>query len=106
MRMYTFAALLLDGFSFKSAWIISKRETIWDVTLYVLLSVLAVYLSVSTAIARVADIKKEIAAEAIVAPTIQIDRLEKIVVSCLNGKPVVVDGIAAECSIKSLGIRL
>lgn len=36
----------------------------------------------------------------------EIDKLEKIIVACLNKKPINVSGIAFECKAESLGLKL
>jgi hypothetical protein len=106
IRVYDFLMLLKGGFSIKAAWLLSQRETVWNVVTYMILSFAAIILGISTAIASIEEVKKEAVVEASIDFNAKITKLENILISCLSNKPVVVDGIAAECKIQSLGIKL
>ena len=106
MRLIQYAKLRSAGFSHFSAVAIAERP-VSSAAWYFVVSAAAVLVSLATAQSAVGAIeqnKQDVAERA--RHLVAIDRLEKIVVSCLNGGYINVDGFAFTCKTEDLEQKL
>jgi hypothetical protein len=106
MRLIQYAKLRSAGFSHFSAVAIAERP-VSSASWYFVVSAAAVLVSLATAQSAVGAIeqgKQDVAERA--RHLVTIDRLEAVVVSCLNHSVINVDGFAFICKAESLEQKL
>ena len=109
MRLIKYAKLRAGGFTHFAAKAIAERPVMSSAAWYVTVAAAAVLVSIATAQAAGTAIERgqQVAAQsARAASAATVDRLEKVIVSCLNGGYINVDGTAFECRAESMGVKL
>jgi ABC-type enterobactin transport system permease subunit len=105
MKFIEYARRRKAGFSHKAASILSNRD-IGDAVAYALVCIALVFVALSTAAETIEEGRQESARRATAPFAVTVDRLEKLIVACLQGGVINVSGVAFECKAESLGIKL
>ena len=109
MRLIKYAKLRACGFTHFAAAAIAERPLISSAAWYCAVAATAVLVSIATAQAASSAIEsgqQDAAQSARAASAATVDRLERVVVSCLNGGFISVGGTAFECRAESMGVKL
>lgn len=105
MRFIDYAKRRKDGFSHKASSLLSHRD-IGDTVVYVAACVFLVVFSLYTAAETIEQGRADAADRATALAATKVDKLEKLVVACLQGGAINVSGVAFTCRAESLGVRL
>lgn len=109
MRLIKYAKLRACGFTHFAAQALAERPVMSSAAWYCAVAATAVLVSIATAQAAGTAIERgqqDAAQSARAVSAATVDRLEKVIVSCLNSGFISVDGTAFECRAESMGVKL
>jgi ABC-type enterobactin transport system permease subunit len=105
MKFAEYAKRRKEGFSHKAASVLSSRD-IGDTVVYVAVCVFLVVFSLYTAAETIEEGRADAADRATAMAATKVDKLERLVVTCLQGGAINVSGVAFACKAESLGVKL
>ena len=106
MKLIEYARRRKAGFSHAAARAFLSQAHIGDTVIYTIACCVIVFFSLKTAAATIEQGQQDAADRATDIAAVTIDRLEKVVVSCLNNSVINVEGFAFTCKAESLEQKL
>jgi hypothetical protein len=106
MKAYDYGKKRLKGLSHKAALSMLKSAYIGDTVAYALVVGVVIFLSLNAAANTIEEGRQKAANVASEASAETVDRLERVVITCLNGGALNIDGTAFSCKAESLEQKL
>ena len=105
-RFISYLRRRADRLSHRAALGMANGDPLGDkVTLAAVLVVFA-WLGLDSINGYLLHVEQQATTHAVKRSAAEIDRLERVIVQCLNGQPIAVGGVAFECKTGSLGVTL